>query len=808
MWHDVRYGLRSIAAQPGFTALAIVTLALGIGAATTIFSVIQNVLLDPFPYRNADRVIAIRIHDATNPQPFGRPVLRTPEFLDYVEQTRVIEDAIGGISSDVLMTVNGGTEQVNGGAVTPNMFEFLGVSPLLGRALNAADGEPGAPPVAVMAHKMWVKYFSGDPAIVGQVLTLNGIPRTVVGVMPNRFTKLAADIYVPVKLTRADAEIQDRYYVFQARLKPGVTIAQATADLDAVAHRVAKTYPQNYPPKFNLIVVPWVDSIVGEFRTTLYIMSAAVALLLLIACFNVAIMLLARATARGREMAVRASLGASRSRLVGQLLIESVMLATAGAALGCLFAWIGIKGVVPLIPEGMIPREVVIGLNPKVLAFSLAAAIGTVLLFGLAPAIQAARRDIVQPLRQTGKGTSSSSGGGLRNGLIIAEIALSLVLLAGAGILIRSFVKLQQVDLGMNPDNIVVARLPFPPGDRYKAAVEVQQFFEELLPRLERLPGVIAAAETTTLPPYGGVGTEIEIPGRTHAEKWNGQVQLVSEGYAQTLGLRLLRGRMLTKTEVSGARKVAVVNQTLVTRYFGGEDPIGRDIQLLVFKGIPDGAVPDPTFQIVGVIADVKNSGVQDPPEPEAMVPHTLVGRVFMRGVLIRTAADPGGLLNSVRREVWAVDRGMAITDSGTLNSYLQRFTYAAPRFSLTLVSVFAGVGLVLVVIGVYSVVGYSVSRQTHEIGIRMALGAQRRDVLLLVVRLTLTLVGIGIAIGLAGSVAVSRVLANQIWGVSPRDPVALGSVAAGMLLAALVACYVPARRAMKVDPIIALRQE
>ena len=808
MWHDVRYGLRSIARQPGFTALAVVTLALGIGAATTIFSVIQNVLLDPFPYRDADRVIAIRIHDATNPQPFGRPVLRTPEFLDYVEQTRVIEDAIGGISSDTLMTLNGGTEQVNGGAVTPNMFDFLGVSPLLGRALKAADGEPGAPPVAVMAHRMWVKYFSADPAIVGQVLTLNGIPRTIVGVMPNRFTKLGADIYVPVKLTRADAEIQDRYYVFQARLKPGVTIAQATADLDAVAHNVAKTYPQNYPPKFNVIVVPWVDSIVGEFRTTLYIMSAAVGLLLVIACFNVAIMLLARATARGREMAVRASLGASRGRLVGQLLIESVMLATAGAALGCLFAWVGIKGVVPLIPEGMIPREVVISLNSTVLAFSLAAAIGTVLLFGLAPAVQTARRDIVQPLRQAGKGTSSSSGGALRNGLIIAEIALSLVLLAGAGVLIRSFVKLQHVDLGMNPDNIVVARLPFPPGGRYKAAVEVQQFFEELLPRLERLPGVVAAAETTTLPPYGGVGTEIEIPGRTHVDKWRGQVQLVSEGYAQTLGLRLLRGRMLTRSEVTGVRKVAVVNQTLVTRYFGGEDPIGRDIQLLVFKGIPDGAVPDPTFQIVGVIADVKNAGVQDPPEPEAMVPHTLVGRVFMRGVLIRTAADPGGLLNSVRREVWAVDRGMAITDSGTLEEYLQRFTYAAPRFSLTLVSVFAGVGLVLVVIGVYSVVGYAVSRQTHEIGIRMALGAQRRDVLVLVVRLTLTLVGIGIAIGLGGSLAVSRVLANQIWGVSPRDPVALGSVAAGMLLAALVACYVPARRAMKVDPIIALRQE
>ena len=809
MWHDVRYGLRSIAGQPGFTTLAIVTLALGIGAATTIFSVIQNVLLDPFPYKDAHRVIAIRIHDSTNPQPFGRPVLRTPEFLDYLEQTRVVEDAIGGIPSDVLMTINGGTEQVTGGTVTPNTFEFLGVNPLVGRALTVADGEAGAPPVAVMAHKMWIKFFNGDPSVVGQVLTLNGIPRTIVGVMPNRFTKLAADVYIPVKLTRADADIQNRFYMFQARLKPGVTIAQATEDLDAVAHRVAAAYPQNYPKQFNVIVVPWVDSIVGQFRTTLYIMSAAVGLLLLIACFNVAVMLLARATSRGREMAVRASLGASRGRLIGQLLIESVMLAFAGAALGCLFAWIGIKGVVPLIPEGMIPREVVISLNPKVLTFSLAAAIGTVLLFGLAPAVQTARRDIVQPLRQTGKGTGSAgSGGALRNGLIVTEIALSLVLLAGAGVLIRSFVKLQQVELGLNPDNIVVARLPFPPGDRYKAAAEVQQFFEELLPRLQRLPGVIAATETTTLPPYGGIGTEIEVPGRTHTDKWNGLVQLVSEGYGQTLGLRLLRGRMLTQADVSGVRKVAVVNQTLVTRYFGGENPIGRDIRFLELKSIPDSPVPDPTFQIVGVIADVKNSGVQDPPEPEAMVPYTFAGRVFGRGVLIRTAGAPGALLNSVRREVWAVDRGVAITDGGTLNEYLLRFTYAAPRFSLTLVSVFAGVGLVLVVIGVYSVVGYSVSRQTHEIGIRIALGAQRRDVLVLVVKLTLTLVGIGIAIGLAGSVAVSRVLSNQIWGVSPRDPVALGTVAAGMLVAALIACYVPARRAMRVDPIIALRQE
>jgi putative ABC transport system permease protein len=809
MWQDIRYGFRSITGQPGFSVLAIVTLALGIGAATTIFSVIQNVLLDPFPYRDADRVIAIRIHDATNPQPFGRGALRTPEFLDYLEQTQVVEEAIGGIPHDVLMTVDGGTEQVTGGSVTPNMFDFLGVSPLLGRTIHAADGEPGAPPVAVMAHKMWVKLFNADPSVVGRTLVLNGVPRTIVGVMPARFTKLAADLWIPVKLTRADPEIQSRFYIFQARLKPGVTLEQATADLDAVAHRVAAAAPQNYPPKFNTIVVKWVDSIVGPFKTTLFIMSAAVGLLLLIACFNVAIMLLARATARGREMAVRASVGASRGRLVGQLLIESLMLAMAGAALGCLFAYAGIRGVVPLIPDGFIPREVVIGLNTKVLVFSLAAAIGTVLLFGLAPALQTAGRDIVQPLRQSGKGVSGGSrGGGLRNGLIVVEIALSLILLAGAGVLIRSFVKLQQVDLGVNPDNLLFARTPFPPGDKYRSAVDVQQFFQQLLPRLQRLPGVVAVTESTTLPPYGGIGTNIDIPGKTHTERWNGLVQLVSEGYAQTLGLRIVRGRMLNETDVNSVRKVAVVNQTLVSRYFGGEDPIGREVVLDALSRIPDSPMADPRFEIVGVIADVKNDGVQDPPLPEVLVPYAVAGRVFMRAVLIRTAGEPGALLNSVRREVWAVDRGVAITDTGTLNEFLQRFTYAAPQFSLTLISVFAGVGLVLVVIGVYSVVAYSVSRQTHEIGIRMALGAQRRDVFGLVVRATLTLVGIGIVLGICGSVGVSRVLANQVWGVSPRDPATLGSVVAAMLFAALAACYVPARRAMKVDPMVALRQE
>jgi putative ABC transport system permease protein len=805
MWQDLRYGLRSLRNQPSFSGLAVLTLALGIGAATTIFSVIQNVLLDPFPYKDAHRVAAIRIHDSTNPQPFGRTALQTPEFLDYVEQNQVFEEVIGGMPEDVLMTTGEGTEQVTGGAVTGNTFQFLGVSAILGRTLTPADAAPGAPPVFVMAHKMWVKHFNADPSVVGRTLVLNGVPTTAIGVMPARFTKNAADLWRPVTLSRGDPLVNKRYFVFQARLKPGVTLAQAAADLDVIAHRAAKVYPANYPKQFNVIVVSWVDSLVNQFRTTLYTMAAAVGLLLLIGCFNVAIMLLAKAAARSREMAVRASLGASRARLVRQLLIESGLLALGGAGLGILFAYFGIKGVVPLIPDGFIPREVVIRLNLPALLFCLAAAVLTVVLFGLAPAAQTARRNIVEPLKDSGKGVGSGfRGGRLRNGLVVVEIALSLMLLVGAGLLMRTFVKMQQVDLGLNPDNILVARLPFPRGT-YKTAAEKQRFFQQLLPRLHALPGVVAATETSTLPPYGGIGTAIEIPGKTHTEEWRGLFQLVSEGYAQTLGLRVTRGRMLSADDVNGARKVAVVNQTLVKRYLGTEDPIGRQVKLSMLETFPDGPVPGPLFDIVGVIADAKNNGVQDPPEPEVLIPYTITGG-FERGILVRTAGDPAGMLNSVRKEIWAVDRGVALTNIGTLNEFLRQFTYAAPRFSLILLSVFASVGLVLVAIGVYSVIAYTVSQQIHEIGIRMALGAQRADVLRLIMRVTSRLVIVGVVLGLLGSLGVMKVLASQVWGVSPRDPVTLVTVVGAMTLAALAASYFPARRAMNVNPTVALR--
>jgi putative ABC transport system permease protein len=807
IWQDLSYGVRGLRNQPAFTALAVLTLALGIGAATTIFSVIQNVLLDPFPYTDARRVAAIQIHDLSSSRPGGRTFFQTPEFLDYLEQVHVFEDVIGGTNEDILLTTREGTLQFTGGATTANTFQFLGVPALLGRTFTPADARPESPPVFVMAHKMWLRQYNLDSGVLGQTFVLNGVPTTLIGIMPPRFTKLAADLWRPIVLDRSNPDTRERYFNFQGRLKPGVTLQQAAAEIDVIAHRLAKVYPRNYPKEFNVNVISWVDSIVGPFRTTLYRLAASVGLLLLIACANVANMLLARAAAREKEMAIRTSLGASRGRLVGQLLIESLLLAAGGALLGCLLAYVGIKGLVMLIPDGLIPREAVIRLNVPVLLFSMGVAMLTALLFGLVPALQTAKRDMVEPLKDSGKGVSGGfRRGKLRNALVVLEVALSLVLLSGAGLLMRSFIRLQTVDLGLNPDNILVARLPLPRG-QYTTAAEKQRFFQSLLARLHALPGVVAATETSTLPPYGGIGSEIEIPGKTPTEKSNAIFQLCSEGYLTTLGLKLIRGRFLSEVEVNAPRKVAVINQTFVTKYFGQEDPIGQNVKIKMLETMPNGKVDNPVFEIVGVISDAKNRGIQDPPEPELFIPYSITP-AFERGILVRTHTDPEALLNSVRREIWAVDRGVALTLTGTLNGYLSQFSYALPRFSLVLLGIFSGIGLLLVAIGIYSVIAYTVSRQTHEIGIRMALGAGRRQVLRMVGLMGLRLMAIGVVVGVLVSLGAARAIAAQLWGVSPHDPLTFTSVIAVMVLVGLAACYFPARRATRVDPIVALRYE
>jgi len=803
---DLRYGLRGLRRQPAFTALAVLALALGIGSATTIFSVIHNVLLDPFPYTDAHRVVQFQIRDTERAQRGGRNMFQVAEFLDYQAQVTVFDAVIAGTFEDVLMTIGEGAEQVQGGVVSGNTFQFLGVPALFGRILTPEDARPGAPAVFVMRHKFWASHFNLDPSIVGRTFVLNGVPTTLVGIMPPRFTKLNADVYRSVTLDRADPATKGEYYMFQARLKPGKTLEDAQAELNVVAQRLSQVYPDNYPKKFTVKAVSWVENIVGPFRQTLYLLAAAVGLLLLIACANVANMLLARAPVREKEMAIRSSLGATRSRLIRQLLVESVLLALVAAAFGCLLAHFGIKATAAAIPDGFIPHEADIRLNVPVLLFSLFMACLTTIVFALVPAFQAARPDLVEPLRDAGKGLGAGfRRGKLSSALVVVEVALSLVLLAGAGLLIRSLLKLQTTDLGFDPGNILVARLPLPRGT-YESAAQKQQLFGDLLRRVQALPGVVAATTVNSMPPYGSNRTEIEVVGEAHADKWESIYRLVSEGYSPTVGLRLRRGRWLTDADVSGARKVAVVNQLFVDKFLPGEDPLGRQVQLKNMATMRP-PVEDPSFEIVGVFADIKNQGLQDPHVPETLVPYTVTGNND-RGILVRTKGDPEQLVNPVRREIWAVDRNVALTMTGSLTGFLRQFSYAGPRFTLFVLGIFAAVGLVLVGLGVFSVVAYTVSRQTREIGIRMAMGANRTDILRMVLRMGVRLVGLGLLIGLLASLGATRLLSSQLGDVSPYDPLTLFLVAVLMAVVGFAACFFPALRATRVPPMTALRYE
>jgi putative ABC transport system permease protein len=806
---DIRYAARTLWKSRGFAVVAMITLALGIGASTAIFSVIDNILMEPFPYADAGRFMSVQIHDSDRSEPGGRGGYIGPEFLDYVEQNHVFDQVIANAQEDVLYTSGQGTERFSGSAVTPGTFEFLGMPPLVGRAMQAADYEPGAPPVFVMRYKTWVNRFSADPKILNTTFVLNGTPRTLIGVMPPRFGWGDADMWIPEKPDRAAAPTErgfPRYWFLLGHLKPGVSEREARADFTVIAERLSKVYPKDYPKHFSVVIESLTNLVVGQFRTTLYIVLAAVGLLLLIGCGNVANLMLARATGREKEFAIRAALGASRWRLIRQLLVESVILAVGGAAIGILFAWGGLKSLVAAIPAEIIPAESVIRLNAPVLAFTLCVAMLTALVFGLVPALQAARRDLNDPLRDSGKGTSSGSRHGrFRDAVVVLEVALSLTLLVAAGLLMRSFVALRDVHLGLQPDHILVARLPLPT-DRYKTAEQVAGFFRPLLTRLKALPGVVAVTETSTLPPYGGIDTEIEIPGKTHAEKWNALFQLCSEGYFPVLRIQFKDGRTFTEAEVNGARKLAVVNETFVQKYMAKENPIGQRVHLAQLETFPD-PLKDPWFEIIGVVADVKNHGLQDPIEPEVWVPYTVTGSAS-RGILVRTSQEPMSMMNVVRDEIWATDRGVALTLTGTLESYINSFSYAGPRFGFLLMTIFGSIGLVLVTIGVYSVLAYTTARRTHEIGIRMALGAESGDVLGLVVKMGLRLVALGAGIGLIASLLLGRVIATQLWGVSAYDPYTLAGVTALLLVTGLVACWIPARRASHVDPLVALRYE
>ncbi|MGI9071713.1 MAG: ABC transporter permease [Bryobacteraceae bacterium] len=802
---DTRFGLRTLIKDRGFLITAVLALALGIGSTSAIFSVIDNVLLEPFPYTDGQRLMAIEIHDSASKDPFGRQFFSPPEFLDYQEQNHVFDRSIGVRRDRVLMTRNGTTpESFDGATVTGNTFQFLGVSPLLGRVGTPSDAKPGAPPVFVLSYKAWQRAFNGDPSIVGKTFTLNDKPTTLISVMPRRFAFWGADLWIPATVDRGDTDPNASFFFLLGHLKPGLTQKTAQPDVAILAQRLSKVYPKLYPKKFDVRLPLLIDNVVGKFRDTLYTLLAAVGLLLLIACANVANLLLAKATAREKEFAIRTSLGAGRVQIIRQLMTESVLLALIGAATGCLFAWGGLKILIAALPKFTFPDEADIHLNLRVLAATVIVAIATALIFGLAPALGSFTRNLSEPLKAGGRGNSGFRRGRMRNVLIVSEVALSLVLLTGAGLMMRSFFLERQTDLGLRTERLLTTQVFL--GKKYKTADQQSRFLRELIARVQALPGVLSASGALDFPPFGGFNTDFEAAGTTHSEKWTGQMAFCDSPFFATVGARLMKGRFLTEADIAGKRKVAIVNQTLATKFFPGQDPIGRRIKLSGLEQAPE-PVSNPWFEIVGVSSDIKNHGVREDVVPEAYAPYTLSSYGGFIAYL-RTAGNPKALTKALEGEVLAMDKSVLPQQTSTMDEALDTFEYAQPRFGLQLFSVFASVGLILVTVGVYSVVSYTVSQQHREIGIRMALGASAASVRGLVMMSGMRFIVIGVGIGLVAAFALTRLLKSQIYGVTAHDPLTLLAVVVILGLVGLSACYLPSRRATRVDPLVSLRYE
>ncbi len=816
---EIRYALRSLRRSPGFTAIAILTLALGIGGCTVIFSALYGVLYNTFPFPHADRVTSFAIQDLSHPGS-GREDLSMREFLYYRAHNDVFEDISGEYggfgSTPVRWTTGNSNYQFDADYLSVNSFKLFGENAVVGRLPTDADVKPGATPVFVIGYKLWKAQFNGDPKIVGRYFTLNGVPRVLVGVMPPRFRWAWVDVWIPFTVNPAEAltdpALKNQGLYTVGRLKPGVSMKAAAANLDVVAHQYAKIEPRLYPKQFDVTADTLANRVTGGFHRLIYPLFYASLILLLIACSNVANLLLSRATTREKEIAIRASLGATQGRLVRQFLLESLMLGVAGCLGGCLLAWLGIRDIVPLIPYNAFPQEAVIQLNPPVLAFALGIALVVALIFGLVPAIQGGKGRFQSRLMALGRGADA---GGLRHGwlrglLVVVEVALSITLLIGAGLLLRTTFGLEHVNFGYDPAHLLVFQVSSPQSSP-QTLRQALAFEPKVLRAIEAVPGVVVATVADSAPPYGGFSSEIEVPGVTHASRWSSLLDMCSPGYFAAFQMHLLQGRLLSETDIDGARRVAVINEAFARKYLGGVNPLGYQIQFRIFDqlpGAPNARYPKNTeFQIIGVVSNVRNYGLRQPPAPEAYLPYPVWP--FPEGtILLRSAVNPTSLLPSIQRTVWAIDSDLAVTNPATVESMLNRDVFSSPRFEFTFAGVFAAIGLLLVMTGIFSVMAYTVSLRFHEIGIRLALGAQGGNIFGMVLKKGLALVGVGIAVGLLASYGLTRYLANQLWGVKPTDPATFLSVVILIVLAGVLACYIPARRAARVDPVIALRQE
>jgi predicted permease len=810
---DFRYALRSLRKDYRFSLVAILALALGIGASTVVFSVVYNAIFETVPYRDFSRLVVFKIENLANAGGSkGRGYFFSNEVRAIRENNHVFEETIAYENRrDFYKTGNSGFFLPFGAAVTPNTFDFLGVTPLFGRGFSPEDSKPDSPPVFVMSYQLWRNEFGADSQILGKKFILGDRVTTLVGVMRPRFEAFGATYWMPAKTDKTDPSIEGGAHLM-GRLKPGVGLRAARENLDQIAHGLQRIGPAGeFPEKFAIVPQTLLDSLLGNFKQTLYALLAAVLLLLLIACSNVANLLLARATSRQREMAMRAAMGASRSQLVRQLSIESVLLTASALAVGCGIAFFSLKVVVALIPTGTLLAGTAIRLNVPVLLLTLGAAVVTVFLTGLAPALHVVRGDLQSRLAGSHTGTGGSGRHGkLRGSLVVTQVAFSVVLLIGAGLLMRSFFVLTHVELGFNPNNLFYFRLDptmYAQSEELERRTRQNALTQRLLERLRALPGVTSASESEQEPPLNYDWSDTIIPGRPHAERWETRYEICSADYFKTLGVPLLHGQMFSEDDVLAERLVMVVNQAFARQYFPNENPIGQHVKLEVLDRPYLAAPHDTYFEIVGVVANYKTRGENSWQDyPEAFLPYS-VQAFSWRTFMARTSIDPVLFLGTVSKELSQIDPDVRIAKSGTVEGELSQY-YRGPKFELITLAAFACVGLVLVIVGVSSVMAYSVSLRTHEIGVRMAIGAQRSNILNLVVFGGFRLIASGILIGLAASYGLTRLLASQISGVSTTDPATFVTVAVLVVAAGVAACLIPARQAASVDPLVALRSE
>lgn len=799
---DVGYGVRGLTRSPGLTAIAVASLALGIMATTAIYSVLHAVVLDPFPYRDVDRLMSVRVSNAAL-RGF-RTGYSVDQFLEISERSSIFEGVTASTISEVLWTGHGDPQRLRGNHGTFNTFDVMGVPALIGRTPAPGDARPGAEPVAVLGYRFWQRQFGGDPQIVGRQLRLNDTVRTVIGVMPKRFMWRGADVYLPIRFERGRVVEGVRSVHLLGRLKHGVTDAEAEADLSPIIADLKTREPGQFPDQWRVGLLSFRETFPSSIGGDIWVLVGAVGLLLLIACANVSNLLLSRAAARQREMTVRAALGAGRWRLIRQLLTESLVLAVVAGIIGTGLAYVGLPAILALVPPDTIPDESEIALNPSVLGFALIVSALASVICGLAPALHSSSRDLASSMREASRSLAGSSRQAvLRKIFVVAEVALSLMLLAGSSVLLRTFVAIQHVDLGYPPNRLLTMRIPLPQ-QRYPDSARRIAFFQELLPRVSALPGVAAVGLNTGLHPLGNMWTAAEVAGEPPNTE-PVQVHQISADYPAAFGIRLAAGRMFTSNDMNGAQSVALVNERFVRTRLATRAPLGQSVRLPRMKQAPFAAATD-TFQVVGVVHDTMNNGLADPLMPEVYVPFTVAGVSNL--LVVRTVGDPAPVTRAVVSQVYGVDRGQPVANVMTLDAVLRDEEYATPRFNLILLSVFAAFGLVLAVVGVYGMMSSAVAQERHEIGVRMALGAGAGTIARMVLARGSRLLLLGTVFGLAGSVAAGRLLAGEVWNVSAFDPIAFGAVSLILFAAGIQACLWPARRAARIDPIIALRQD